>query len=181
MTASAFYTYAPIRQGRCIRAGRTSQGIRANFMTAKLIYVLNGPNLNLLGTREPEIYGSATLKDIEAATTARAGECGLKVEFRQSNSEGTLVDWVQEAAAKSSGLIINPGAYTHTSIALLDALQAAKIPKIELHLSNIHAREPFRRQSVTASAVDGTIMGFGATGYRLSVEALKSLIESRAT
>ncbi len=149
-------------------------------MPSKTIYVLNGPNLNLLGTREPEIYGKTTLADIETATVSRARELGYTTEFRQSNTEGTLVDWVQEASAKGAGLIINPGAYTHTSIALLDALSAAAIPKIELHLSNIHAREPFRRQSVTAAAVDGAIMGFGATGYRLALEALKSLIESRA-
>ncbi len=149
-------------------------------MAAKTLYILNGPNLNLLGAREPDIYGSTTLADIEAAAKASAAELGFALEFRQSNTEGTLVDWVQEAAAKGAGLIINPGAYTHTSIALLDALAAAKIPKIELHLSNIHAREAFRRQSVTAAAVDGAIMGFGATGYRLALEALKSLIESRA-
>ncbi len=149
-------------------------------MAGQSIYILNGPNLNLLGSREPEIYGTHTLADIEAATKASAGAHGFSVEFRQSNTEGTLVDWVQEAAAKADGLIINPGAYTHTSIALLDALQSAVIPKIELHLSNIHAREAFRRQSVTASAVDGVIMGFGAAGYRLAVEALKSLLERRA-
>lgn len=149
-------------------------------MAAKTVFVLNGPNLNLLGTREPEIYGSATLADIEKATKEKAAELGFSVDFRQSNNEGTLVDWVQEASAKAAGLIINPGAYTHTSVALLDALAAASLPKIELHLSNIHAREAFRRQSVTASAVDGAIMGFGAAGYRLALEALKNLIESHS-
>ncbi len=149
-------------------------------MASKTIYVLNGTNLNLLGTREPEIYGETTLAVIQSAVTAHAGKLGLKVEFRQSNAEGTLVDWVQEAAAKGAGLIINPGAYTHSSIALLDALQAAGIPKVELHLSNIHAREEFRSRSVTAAAVDGVIMGFGAAGYRFAVEALNNLIECRA-
>jgi len=148
-------------------------------MAAKTVFILNGPNLNLLGAREPEIYGRETLADIEAASKAKAQEFGLSADFRQSNTEGTLVDWVQEADAKAAGLIINPGAYTHTSIALLDALAAAALPKIELHLSNIHAREEFRRQSVTASAVDGVIMGFGAAGYRLALEALKSLMEIR--
>ncbi|WP_425407836.1 type II 3-dehydroquinate dehydratase [Hyphococcus sp.] len=149
-------------------------------MAAQLIYVVNGPNLNLLGRREPHIYGTQTLADIESATAASADNFGFSIDFRQSNSEGALIDWVQEADAKASGLIINPGAYTHTSIALLDALQAASIAKIELHLSNIHAREAFRRRSVTATAADGVIMGFGAAGYRLALEALKSLLEHRA-
>ncbi len=149
-------------------------------MTAKTVFILNGPNLNLLGAREPAIYGRDTLGDIEAAATAKAGALGLSVDFRQSNNEGTLIDWVQEADAKSAGLIINPGGYTHTSVALLDALGAASIPKVELHLSNIHAREAFRRQSITAAASDGVIMGFGAAGYPIALEALKNLIDNPA-
>ena len=147
-------------------------------MASKPVFVLNGPNLNLLGAREPEVYGHETLADIEKSLGEKAKELGLKIEFRQSNTEGVLVDWVQEADAKGAGLIINPGAYTHTSIALLDALKAAALPKIELHLSNIHAREEFRRHSVTASAVNGVIMGFGAPGYRLALEAINNLIKS---
>ena len=148
-------------------------------MTAKA-YILNGPNLNLLGAREPEIYGRKSLADIETEAAAAAREIGLEADFRQSNHEGVLVDWVQEAQKKAAGLILNPGAYTHTSVALLDALSAASIPKIELHLSNIHAREEFRRRSITASAVDGVVMGFGAAGYPLALKALKSLIDSRS-
>ena len=142
-------------------------------------FVLNGPNLNLLGTREPDIYGRESLKDIEKAVRAKAADLGFGVEFRQSNSEGTLVDWVQEAGAKADGLIFNPGAYTHTSIALLDALQAIDIPKIELHLSNIHGREKFRRRSVTAQAASGVVMGFGASGYALALEGLAGLVRRR--
>ncbi len=148
-------------------------------MTAKTVFILNGPNLNLLGAREPEIYGSDTLADIEAASKVKAGELGLSVDFRQSNNEGTLIDWVQEADKHATGLIINPGGFTHTSIALLDALTAASLPKIELHLSNIHAREAFRQKSITAGAANGVIMGIGAAGYPLALEAIKSLIEGQ--
>ncbi|MEO1252087.1 MAG: type II 3-dehydroquinate dehydratase [Pseudomonadota bacterium] len=143
------------------------------------VFVLNGPNLNLLGTREPEIYGAATLADIEKTARARAGERGLDLDFRQSNHEGVLVDWVQEAGSGAAGLIINPGAYTHSSIALLDALRAIEIPKIELHLSNIHAREAFRATSLTAAAADGVIAGFGAAGYPLAVAAIAEMLEAR--
>ena len=146
-------------------------------MAKKKAFVLNGPNLNLLGTREPDIYGSTTLSEIETRVAAKAGDHGLSVDFRQSNSEGELVDWVQEAGAKAAGLIINPGAYTHTAVALFDALSAGSIPKVELHLSNIHAREEFRRRSLTAPAANGVIMGFGAAGYVLALDALAALID----
>ncbi|MEM9495521.1 MAG: type II 3-dehydroquinate dehydratase [Pseudomonadota bacterium] len=145
-------------------------------MTTKTIHLLNGPNLNLLGAREPEIYGRETLADIEKACDAKAGDLGLTIRFLQTNSEGRLVDYVQDAGAQADGLIINPGAYSHSSIALLDALSAIAIPKIELHLSNIHAREAFRHTSVTAAGVDGAILGFGAKGYLLALDAVKELI-----
>jgi len=149
-------------------------------MAAKAIQILNGPNLNLLGAREPAIYGTTTLSDIEKSCDEKSKSLGLNMDFRQTNSEGKLVDWVQDASANADGLIINPGAYSHTSVALLDALLAADIPVIELHLSNIHAREEFRSHSVTAAAADGMIIGFGATGYLLALDALKTLIELRA-
>lgn len=142
---------------------------------AKPVYILNGPNLNLLGTREPEIYGAATLCDIEAAARARAKAAGLKIEFRQSNAEGDLVDWIQEAGKNGSGIIINAGAYTHTSLAILDALKAAPVPAIEVHLSNIFQREPFRHHSYVSPAAHGLICGFGAHGYELAIDALAKL------
>ena len=147
-------------------------------MTSKPVYILNGPNLNLLGTREPEIYGRDTLSDIEAKCADRAKAHGLGLDFRQTNGEGELVSWVQEARGNAAGLVVNPGAYTHTSIALRDALAAVDQPKIELHLSNIHAREEFRRNSYASGVVSGVIMGFGASGYLLALDALKSLLES---
>lgn len=144
------------------------------------IYILNGPNLNLLGAREPEIYGRATLADIGRAVDAHAAKAGLAaIDFRQSNHEGVLVDWVQEAGAKGAGLIINPGAYTHTSIALHDALKAVRVPRIELHLSNVHAREAFRRHSYISPAVDAVICGLGAAGYLTALDALSRLIDKR--
>lgn len=143
------------------------------------IYILNGPNLNLLGAREPEIYGRATLDDIGKAAEAHARKAGATIDFRQSNHEGVLVDWVQEAGAKATGLILNPGAYTHTSIALHDALKAVRVPKIELHLSNIHAREAFRRHSMVSPAVDAVICGLGAAGYLTALDALFRLIDKK--
>lgn len=144
------------------------------------VFVLNGPNLNLLGVREPEIYGRATLADIEAAARSHGEKIGLAVDFRQSNHEGELVSWVQEAMGKAAGVIINPGAYTHTSIALHDALKAVAAPRIELHLSNVHAREPFRRVSFVSPAVDAIICGLGADGYILALDAMRRLIDNRA-
>ena len=140
-------------------------------MTASVL-VLNGPNLNLLGTREPDIYGSDTLDSIEAACRKRAGGLGLSVEFRQSNNEGELVDWVQEAAGSHQALIVNAGAYTHTSVALLDALLATDLPIIEVHLSNIHQRDEFRQLSYVSKAADGVICGLGGVGYELALDAL---------
>lgn len=138
------------------------------------IHVVNGPNLNLLGTREPSIYGSDTLADIEALVRAAAQPHGATIRFDQTNSEGALVDMIQSAAREADGLIINAAAYTHTSIALHDALKAAGCVKIEVHLSNPAAREPFRHHSYISSAVDGTICGLGATGYTLALEAIVS-------
>lgn len=143
---------------------------------ARDIHVLNGPNLNLLGTREPEIYGRDTLADLEARARARAGEHGFGLVFRQSNGEGALVDWIQEARGQAAALIVNAGGYTHTSVAILDALRAVEVPKIELHLSNPAAREPFRHHSYVALGVTGVIAGFGPAGYEIAVDAAARLI-----
>ncbi|MCI0598989.1 MAG: type II 3-dehydroquinate dehydratase [Beijerinckiaceae bacterium] len=138
----------------------------------KAVHVLNGPNLNLLGTREPEIYGSATLTDIEARLSALCKRSGIALHFRQSNHEGDLVTWVQEAGRGGEPVILNAGAYSHTSIALYDAIKAAKADVIEVHLSNIHAREDFRRRSLISPAARGVIFGFGALSYDLALQAL---------
>jgi len=140
------------------------------------ITILNGPNLNLLGTREPEIYGDETLSDIEQSAKKLGASLNLEVICHQTNSEGTLVDLVQAASQDTKGIIINAGAYSHTSIAIHDALMAAKLPKIEVHLSNIHAREEFRHHSWLSAAVDGFICGFGAEGYNLALTAIAKLV-----
>lgn len=146
------------------------------------VLVLNGPNLNLLGTREPEIYGRTTLADIAAACEARGGELGLEVTSLQSNNEGDLVDWIQGARETADGLIINAGAFTHTSIALLDALLAIDLPVIEVHLSNIFKRESFRHHSYVSPAAIGMICGFGLEGYLLALQAMaKKLNGERET
>jgi 3-dehydroquinate dehydratase-2 len=143
---------------------------------AKLIYVLNGPNLNLLGTREPAVYGMETLDDVRRRCEAKAAARDVGIEFRQSNHEGDLVDWVQEARTQAQGLIINAGGYTHTSIAILDALQALEIPVIEVHLSNIFRRDAFRHHSYVSLGAKGVICGLGARGYELAIDALADLV-----
>jgi 3-dehydroquinate dehydratase-2 len=142
----------------------------------RTVFVLNGPNLNMLGKREPGIYGGKTLADIEADCRAIGSELGLAIDFRQSNHEGVLVDWIQEADEKADAVCLNPGAYGHTSIALHDAIRAIGKPVIELHLSNIHAREEFRHKTWTAPAVKGIICGFGAHSYILALQAARELI-----
>lgn len=144
----------------------------------KPIYVLNGPNLNMLGLREPQIYGAETLKDVEERCLSHARDLGLAIDFRQSNIEGELVSWIHEARDKASGIAINAGAYTHTSIALHDALKAAELPAVELHLSNVHKRESFRHHSFIAPAVNGVICGFGVNSYELALSALALIIST---
>ncbi|MEO8546753.1 MAG: type II 3-dehydroquinate dehydratase [Sphingomicrobium sp.] len=145
-----------------------------------IVFVLNGPNLNLLGQREPRIYGNQTLADIQAAMEQRAKALHLKLDVRQSNHEGVLVDWLHEAMAKAAAVIINAGGYAHTSIALRDAVAALPIPVIEVHLSNVYAREHFRRQSMIAQVARGSIAGFGALGYVLALDAAAHLCKGTA-
>ena len=145
----------------------------------KTIYILNGPNLNLLGQREPHIYGHDTLATIEALCQTKAKELGFEINFRQSNIEGDLVSWIQEAREKAQGLIINAASYTHTSIALHDAVKAVGLPAIEVHLTNVHAREAFRHHSYMAAATRGVICGFGPQSYTLALEAMAHILKQK--
>jgi 3-dehydroquinate dehydratase II len=146
----------------------------------KSIYVLNGPNLNLLGQRQPHIYGRNTLADVEVLCRGRAQHYELEVTFRQSNHEGDIVDWLQEARHDACGVIINPGAFTHTSIAILDAIIATELPVIEVHISNIHAREEFRRHSYVSTVAKAVLCGFGIEGYGLAIDGLATLLGVKA-
>lgn len=145
-----------------------------------LIVILNGPNLNLLGMRQPHIYGAATLDDVEQLCSDTADGYGLAIDFRQTNGEGELVSWVQECRGKAAGIIINPAGYSHTSVALLDALLATDLPVIEVHISNIHRREEFRHHSYVSQAAVGVICGLGVRGYALALQAMADLLEERA-
>jgi 3-dehydroquinate dehydratase II len=144
------------------------------------VHVLNGPNLNLLGRREPHIYGSLTLGDVERRLRERAEKAGMDMTFRQSNHEGELVGWIQEAGQQGAGILLNAAAYTHTSIALRDAISGAGAPTIEIHLSNVHAREPFRHRSMIAPVCIGVISGFGAMSYILGLDAMMTFLHERA-
>lgn len=143
---------------------------------AKPIFILNGPNLNLLGLRQPEIYGRETLEDVAEACSALAEDLDLAIRFHQSNHEGQLVDWIHEARGAGAGIVINPGAYTHTSIAILDALNAFEGPVIEVHISNIHKRESFRHHSYVSLRAEGVIAGCGTEGYLLALRRMKTLV-----
>lgn len=147
---------------------------------SRLVYILNGPNLNLLGKRQPEIYGHVTLADVEAECRALAGELDLAVRFHQSNREYELIDWIHEARDDAGGIVINPAAFTHTSVAILDALNAFDAPVIEIHISNVHKREPFRHHSFVSARADGVIAGFGTQGYGLALRRVARLIDEQA-
>jgi 3-dehydroquinate dehydratase-2 len=145
-----------------------------------LIASLNGPNMNMLGLRQPQLYGSATLDDVEQLCAEVAEELGLAIDFRQTNGEGELISWVQECRGKASGIIINPAGYTTTSIALMDALLATDLPVVEIHVTNIHRREEFRQHSYVSKAAVGVICGFGIRGYALALTAMADLLQEQA-
>ena len=147
----------------------------------RIVYVINGPNLNLLGKRQPAIYGQETLADVEIACRGVATECNLELEFRQSNREYEIIDWIHDARETAAGIVINPAAFTHTSVAILDALNAFDGPVLEIHISNVHKREAFRHHSYVSSRADGVIAGFGTQGYTLALQRLSRLIDETAT
>ena len=154
----------------------TSRHAAGQLVKSRLVTVLNGPNLNLLGRRQPEIYGHETLADVEAACRTLADELGLGLQFRQSNHEGALIDWIHAARDEAAGIVINPAAFTHTSVALLDALNAFDGPVIEVHISNVHKREAFRHHSYVSLRADGVIAGLGTEGYGLALRRIVTLI-----
>ena len=145
---------------------------------SRLIFVLNGPNLNLLGKRQPEIYGHDTLADVEASCRRVASDHNLDLRFHQSNREYEIIDWIHEAREIALGIVINPAAFTHTSIAILDALNAFDHPVLEVHISNVHKREPFRHHSYVSGRADGVVAGFGVQGYALAIQRLATLIDT---
>ncbi len=167
------YRETNYNHGRYMATGACTNTMRESLL------ILNGPNLNLLGTRQPEVYGRETLGDIEAHCTQVGQGFGIGIDFRQSNHEGEIVDWIHEARTKHAGIIINPGAYSHTSVAILDALLSVDLPTVEVHLSNIHQREEFRHHSYVSRAAKGVICGFGSLGYILALQALAAEIKSR--
>jgi 3-dehydroquinate dehydratase-2 len=150
-------------------------------MMSRLVYVLNGPNLNLLGKRQPKIYGYETLADVEAECRRIGAELKLEIEFHQSNAEFQIIDWIHEARERAGGIVINPAAFTHTSVAILDALNTCEFPIIEVHISNVHKREPFRHHSYVSSVASGVIAGFGTQGYPLALQRLARLIDEATT
>ncbi|BCI66676.1 MAG: type II 3-dehydroquinate dehydratase [Acetobacter sp.] len=150
-------------------------------MERPLIAVLNGPNLNMLGLRQPEVYGRTTLDDVEQLCAQNAEKLDVGIDFRQTNGEGELISWVQECRGRAQGIIINPAGYTHTSIALLDALLAVDLPVIEVHISNIHRREPFRHHSYVSRAAVGVICGLGVQGYALALQAMTDILLNEET
>jgi 3-dehydroquinate dehydratase II len=145
----------------------------------RLVYLLNGPNLNLLGKRQPAIYGHETLADVESECRAVAAELRLEIEFRQSNAEHQLIDWIHEARDRAGGIVINPAAFTHTSIAILDALATCEFPIIEVHISNVHNREAFRHHSYVSTIASGVIAGFGTQGYQLALQRIARLMDEK--
>jgi shikimate dehydrogenase len=160
---------------------KITSGFLSTYKMRPIIYVLNGPNLNLLGSRQPEIYGRETLADVEAACRGAGADLGLEIEFRQTNAEFQLIDWVHQARLRAAGIVINPAAFTHTSVALLDALHACEFPILEVHISNIHKREEFRHHSFVSQVATGVICGCGTEGYLLALQRVAQLIGSRVT